>query len=62
MAIDFPTTPTTGDTYTYAGKTWTWSGELWQANSTPMGPTGPTGSAGPTGPGVTNYIHPFFTV
>lgn len=56
MPLSFPTTPTTGDTYTYSGKTWTWTGTLWQAAGTiigatgPIGPTGPTGLTGPTGP------------
>lgn len=29
MAVDFPSSPTTGQQYTYAGKTWEWSGSGW---------------------------------
>ena len=29
MAIDFPSSPTNGQTLTAAGKTWTWNGEKW---------------------------------
>lgn len=29
MPIDFPNSPTTGDTYTVGDKTWTWDGTSW---------------------------------
>lgn len=29
MAINFPDTPTTGDTYTVGDKTWKYDGEKW---------------------------------
>jgi len=29
MPIDFPTSPTTGDVYTYQGKSWIWNGTGW---------------------------------
>lgn len=29
MAIDFPNTPTVGETYTVGSKTWQWNGEKW---------------------------------
>lgn len=28
-AIDFPSSPTIGDTYTYGGRTWTFDGSGW---------------------------------
>jgi microcystin-dependent protein len=33
MPIDFPTSPTTGDVYTYLGKSWVWNGTGWDAPS-----------------------------
>lgn len=29
MAINFPASPTTGQTYTFAGTTWSWNGFAW---------------------------------
>lgn len=29
-AIDFPNSPTTGDTYTVEGKTWQYTGTRWE--------------------------------
>jgi hypothetical protein len=50
MAIDFPPTPTTNDTYTYDGKTWKWSGSYWYlVGNTIEGPRGTTGATGATG-------------
>jgi hypothetical protein len=31
MAINFPNSPSTNDTYTYDGKTWIWTGVSWKA-------------------------------
>ena len=31
MAINFPATPSTNQTYTFNGRTWTWNGVGWQA-------------------------------
>lgn len=31
MAIDFPNSPSSGDTYTVNGKTWIWDGSVWAA-------------------------------
>ena len=28
--IDFPTSPTLGQTYTYNGRTWVWDGTGWE--------------------------------
>jgi surface protein len=33
MAIDFPNSPTTNQTYTVAGRTWTYDGQKWVVNS-----------------------------
>lgn len=30
MAIDFPSSPTIGQTYTYNGRSWEWNGEGWE--------------------------------
>jgi hypothetical protein len=55
VPIDFPPSPTPGQTYTYSGQTYQWSGTLWRlVRTSAVGPTGPTGAAstvpGPTGP------------
>jgi len=52
MAINFPSSPTVGQIYTFAGRSWEWNGQGWQAYPGPalVGPTGPTGSIGNTGP------------
>lgn len=28
--MDFPSSPSPGDTYTLAGRTWTWNGSGWE--------------------------------
>jgi len=32
MPIDFPSSPTVGEEYTYNNRTWTWSGTVWTPN------------------------------
>jgi hypothetical protein len=52
MPLDFPASPTNGQTYTSAGITWTYSTTYgtWDVSSAgPAGPTGFTGSQGPIG-------------
>lgn len=34
FAIDFPPSPTVGDSYTYAGRTWTYDGSGWARSMT----------------------------
>ena len=47
MAIDFPSGPTLGDTYSYSGQTYQWNGTVWRlVRTSAVGPTGPTGPAG----------------
>jgi len=52
MPIDFPSSPTVAQTYTYNGQTYTWSGTVWRlVRTSATGPTGPASTvAGPTGP------------
>lgn len=33
MPLDFPTSPSVNDTYTFSGRTWKWNGEGWQLQS-----------------------------
>jgi len=33
MAINFPSSPSTNDTYTFANKTWKWNGTAWEKSS-----------------------------
>lgn len=61
MALNFPDTPTLGQTYTSGTKSWTWNGTFWEADNTttvvgPTGPTGPTGLDGQAGTNGTNGV------
>lgn len=48
MPIDFPPTPSPGDTYTYNTQVYEWNGTAWRlVRTSVVGPTGPTGPAGP---------------
>lgn len=57
-AIDFPNSPTNGQTYTNGIQTYRWNGTAWRlVRTSAVGPTGPTGATGapsnvtgPTGP------------
>jgi len=50
-SIDFPNSPTIGQTFSAGGNVWQWTGTVWQVvRVTPTGPTGPQGEIGPTGP------------
>ena len=52
MAIDFPSNPSAGATYSYGGILWTWNSTAW--DKTTSGSQGNTGLTGPTGaPGTT---------
>jgi hypothetical protein len=39
VAIDFPNSPTTGDTYTAGGRTWQWDGTVWASYGNYPDPT-----------------------
>ncbi len=61
MAIDFPSTPSLNQTYTYGGQQWKWTGTTWDLVVTQViGPTGPTGATGAasTVPGPTGSTGP----
>lgn len=45
MAIDFPNSPTLGQSYSYGERSWVWNGSRWEGVSQP----GPSGPAGPPG-------------
>ena len=61
MAIDFPSSPTNGQTYTSGGTTWVYDSSVpaWNLQNTVI--SGPTGPTGPTGPGIafTGYSNEF---
>jgi hypothetical protein len=38
MAIDFPNSPTTGQTFTVGARTWTWDGTVWDLVATSSDP------------------------
>lgn len=54
MPLNFPSSPSVGDVYTYGETTYEWSGSSWDVQYTqivgPTGPKGDTGATGPTGP------------
>jgi hypothetical protein len=57
MALDFPNSPTNGQSFNAVGTTWTWDGVKWEASTAgsqgpvgPQGPQGPVGATGPQGP------------
>ena len=62
--INFPTSPSLNDEYTFEGRTWLWNGSGWEIKALvappgATGPTGPTGATGATGPvGVTGATGP----
>lgn len=49
MPIDFPTSPTLNQTYTFGGRTWSWNGVAWDNVTTTLGPQGIQGLQGITG-------------
>lgn len=40
MAVDFPSSPTLNELYTYAGRVWKWNGKAWESVSSAYGPSG----------------------
>jgi hypothetical protein len=48
MAISFPSSPTTNQTYTYNGRTWQWTGTVWQSTGSvsTVSVTGPISNSG----------------
>ena len=60
--IDFPSSPSVGQKYTFGGITYTYTARLvWQADlltnfTGPTGPTGTTGVTGPTGSGTIGFF------
>ena len=51
MAINFPNSPSTNDTFVAAGSRWLWNGTAWVRQGTPgtQGVQGATGATGPQG-------------
>lgn len=50
MPIDFPNSPTVGQTFTSGVRSWTWTGTVWDLTTYgAQGPTGPQGVTGPQG-------------
>jgi hypothetical protein len=47
--IDFPTSPTLNEEYSFEGRIWIWNGSGWQIKAlvAPVGATGPIGATGP---------------
>ena len=53
--INFPDTPSVGDTFVVGDRKWRWNGSFWAAVPTtgatgPAGAVGPAGAQGPQGP------------
>lgn len=48
MPLDFPSSPSINDPYTFGGKTWIWNGTAW-ITQTFVGVVGATGPQGATG-------------
>lgn len=46
MAIDFPNSPTNGQTFTSGTRTWTYDGTKWNLTNYPIGSQGPQGAQG----------------
>ena len=46
MALNFPTSPTPGQTYTLGSRTWTFDGTAWNLTSSKVGYTGSAGGGG----------------
>jgi hypothetical protein len=53
MPLDFPTSPTLNEIYTFGGRSWIFNGTAWDVyssgNTGSTGPQGNTGATGPTG-------------
>ena len=62
--IDFPNSPSLGQTYTFNNSIWYWNGGEWLGTGSfpvgPVGPVGPTGVIGATGP--TGHTGPSGTI
>ena len=57
MAINFPSSPTIGQTYTSSGKTWTWTGAAWEGIPAKIGiPSGAT-SGRPVSPAIGDQFY-----
>jgi hypothetical protein len=58
--INFPSSPITGQPYTFNGSTWIYNGKAWVLNGTsgPQGEQGPQGDQGPQGEQGPSFIIP----
>jgi hypothetical protein len=61
MSINFPSSPSNGNTYGYNGIVWSWNGYAWdKLGITGAGTPGNTGATGPAGPtGATGPVDPY---
>lgn len=50
-SINFPSSPTIGESFSVGGRTWVWDGAVWNyiGMAGPSGPSGPVGATGPSG-------------